>query len=153
MPGLRHLGLAEPAHLPHRAALLVAGVISTGVLATAGCGSSDSSSPSYCSSEADLQQSVDQLAEVNVVKGGTDALSSAVKKVQDDATATVDAAKQDFPSETSALNQSVSALQASVKQLSDPQQATKAVAAIPGEIQSVSNAVTSFTNATESKCS
>ena len=59
------------------------------------CGGS--SKPSYCQQTASLKQSVQDLGSVNIVQGGTSALTSALSKVQTDASAVVSSAKSDFP--------------------------------------------------------
>jgi hypothetical protein len=114
----------------------------------AACGSSK---PSYCSKVSDLQQSVKDLANVKVIQNGTSAVTNAIDKVKTNANGAIDAAKSDFPSETSALTSSVDGLATSVKQLSSAP--ASAIPAIPGQIAAVTTAVTNLVNATQSKCS
>jgi hypothetical protein len=114
----------------------------------AACGSS--SKPSYCSHVSDLQQSVKDLANVKPIQNGTKSVTDALNKVKDNAQATVDAAKKDFPSETSAVSSAVSNLASAVRQL--PSATASTLAALPGQIQAASTAVTDLANATNSKC-
>jgi hypothetical protein len=115
----------------------------------AGCGGS--SKPSYCSQTANLKKSVQDLGNVNVIQGGTSALTSALSTVESNAQAVVSSAKSDFPTETSAINSSVSALKQSAQQLSgSPTPAV--IAKLPGQISAVVTSVQNFSSATSSKC-
>jgi hypothetical protein len=117
-------------------------------VALAGCGSSK---PSYCSQTATLKKSVQDLGNVNVIQGGTSALTSALSTVESNAQAVVSSAKSDFPTETSAINSSVSALKQSAQQLSSsPTPAV--IAKLPGQISAVVTSVQNFSSATSSKC-
>ena len=88
----------------------------------AGCGGS--SKPSYCSKTADLKQSVQDLGSVNIIQGGTSALTTALSTVETNAQAVVSSAKSDFPDETAAINSSISALKQSAQQLARVADAT-----------------------------
>ena len=85
-------------------------------LVAAGCGSS-SSKPAYCSNVSSLQQSVDDLRNIQLQSGALSTLQTDLQKVQNNANAVVSSAKADFPSETSALKSSVSSLSDSIQQL------------------------------------
>ena len=87
-------------------------------LVAAGCGSS--SKPAYCSDVTDLQNSVNSLKSVQLQSGAVSTLKTDVQKVQTNANAVVSSAKQDFPSQTSALQSSVSSLSTSVQALPRP---------------------------------
>ncbi len=76
--------------------------------AIAACGGS--SKPSYCSSVSNLKSSIKALPSTNIVATGLNGLESAVTKVQSDATTAINAAKSDFPTETSALKSSIDTL-------------------------------------------
>jgi hypothetical protein len=117
-------------------------------VAAAGCGSSK---PAYCSSVSSLKSSIKALPSTNVIKNGTSALKDAVNKVQTDATSAVSAAKNDFPSETSALTSSVSALETTVKQLVSSPSAAAGIQ-VASEASAVKTAVENFSKATSSKC-
>jgi hypothetical protein len=83
-------------------------------LAGAGCGDDE---PAYCSELDDLEQAVQNLGDVDIVAGGTNAVRDALTEVESSARSTVDAARSDFPDETSAVRESVSSLEASARQL------------------------------------
>jgi hypothetical protein len=118
-------------------------------VALAGCGGS--SKPSYCSQTANLKKSVQDLGSVNIIQGGTSALTSALSTIESNAQAVVSSAKSDFPSQTAAINSSVKALKQSAQQLSSsPKPAV--IAQVPGQISAVVTSVQNFSSATSSKC-
>lgn len=135
--------------LGRRAIVLASVGLVAGALPLSSCGSSK---PSYCAEEAELKKNVQALGEVNVVQGGTNAVTSALHKVESSAKGLVEAAKSEFPTQTQALDTSVSTLVGSVKELANPQTSTSAAGKIPGEVAALSTALTGFTSATSSKC-
>ena len=100
------------------AALILAMAVAAAALVAAGCGGS--SKPDYCSNVSDLQQSVNDLKGVQLQSGALSTIQTDVQKVQSNATAVVSSAKQDFPSQTSALQSSVSTLSATINALPHP---------------------------------
>jgi hypothetical protein len=127
----------------HRLSSFLAPVTVAAVL-LAGCGSSK---PSYCSKVSDLKKSVENLTSVTSVSGLTNQLSTIETKAKD----TVNAAKSDFPSETSAVTSSVNALQATVKQLPQSPSAAQ-IATLTKQAGATVTAVKDLANATSSKC-
>lgn len=124
--------------------------ISLIALLLSACGSS--SKPSYCSSVGNLEKSVQNLSDVNVLQNGTSGLTSALQKIQNNAKSVVNDAKSDFPNESSAVTSSLHALSNSLKQLSGtPSPAT--VAKIGQQVGASVTAIKNFANATKSKCS
>ena len=119
-----------------------------GVVALTGCGSSK---PAYCADRTSLENSVKGLPGLTV-SNGLSGLKSQVTTIQSDATALVNSAKSDFPSETSAITSSVDALKTAVAALpSSPSVAQ--IATVTKDAASVVSSVKSFTDATSSKCS
>ena len=130
-----------------RAAFAAIAVVAA--IAATGCGGS--SKPGFCSDVSDLQQSVKDLGNVDLKTGGTSALDAQLKKVESSATKLESSAKSDFPTETAAIESSVSALSTAVKSL--PKSPTvQELAPIAVDVKNVANAVTGFTDATKSKC-
>ena len=116
--------------------------------AAAGCGSS--SKPAYCKDRTNLENAIKNLPST-ASSSGLSGLQSQLTTIQSDATAAVDAAKTDFPSETSALKSSVDTLSSAVKALpSNP--STTQIAAVELDAANVVSAVKGFTSATKSKC-
>jgi hypothetical protein len=120
------------------------------VAVLAGCGGS--SKPGYCKQTENLKKSVQALGSVNVVTGGTNALTSALKDVESNAQAVVSSAKSDFPNETSAINSSLNTLKNSAQSLSGSP-SPGLIAQIPGQVSALVTSITDFSNATKSKCS
>ena len=127
----------------------VATVAAGTLIALAGCGSS--SKPAYCTDRTNLENSVKGLTTV-ISSSGVSGLKSQLKTIESDATAVVNSAKGDFPSQTSAVKTSVDALQSAVKALPSSPSATQ-VAGIATAAASVVSSVKSFTDASKSKCS
>jgi len=130
------------------AATVAAAVLCAGVLAACG----GSSKPSYCSAVTNLESSIKAIPSTNIVQTGLNGLKSSLEKVQSDAETAINAAKSDFPNETSALKTSIDTLSSTVKQAaSSPSPAT--IAQIPGQVSAVVTAANNFQSATKSKCS
>ena len=76
--------------------------------------SSSSASKTLCDDSQALKSSIDDLKNVDVVQNGTSAVSSAVTKVTDSATALIDAAKSEFKPEVDDLQSSLQTLGTSI---------------------------------------
>ena len=119
-------------------------------LVAAGCGGDDK--PAYCSDVSDLQQSVGDLKNVQLSESGAlSTLQTDLQKVQSDANAVVSSAKQDFPSQTSALTSSASTVSTTIKQLPASPTAQQ-LAPVAHEISSVVTAAKDLDSATSSAC-
>jgi len=116
--------------------------------AAAGCGSS--SKPAYCKDRTNLENAIKNLPSA-ASSSGLSGLQSQLTTIQSDATAAVDAAKTDFPSETSALKSSVDTLSSAAKALPSSPSTTQ-IAAVALDAANVVSAVKTFTSATKSKC-
>ncbi len=119
-----------------------------GLVALAGCGSSK---PGYCTDRSNLENSIKGLTSLNV-SSGLSGLQSQLKKIETDATSLVNSAKNDFPSETSAIKSTVAALESAVNALPSSPSAGQ-IATVASAASSVVSSVKSFTDATSSKCS
>jgi hypothetical protein len=129
------------------ARVLLACALAIGIVATAGC---SSSKPAYCTDRSNLQNAVNGLKGLTASSGAS-AWKSQVQMVQSAATALVNSAKSDFPSQTSAITSSVDALKSSVAALSSSPSAA-AVVTVTADASSVQSSVKSFTDATSSQC-
>ncbi len=118
-------------------------------LAAAGCGSS--SKPAYCSDVSTLQQSVDDLGNIQLNSNTLSTLQTDLQTVQTNADAVVSSAKADFPSQTSALKSSVTMLSNSIKQLPASPTAQQLLP-LTVEINSVVTAAKNLSSATSSSC-
>ncbi len=137
-----------------------------GAAALAGCGSSSSPSgggttsnptggtsakPAYCTAVGNLESSIRALPSTDVVKEGTSALESAVARVKQNAQTVVEAAKSEFPSQTSALKSSADALASTVEQIVHAP-TTALISQLPGQVSAVATAAKNLESATASRC-
>jgi hypothetical protein len=83
--------------------------------------------------------------------GALSTVQTDVQKVQSNADAVVSSAKQDFPTETTALESSVSILSTAINKLPPSPTPQQLVALVP-EIQSVVTAAQGVSGATSSAC-
>ena len=125
-------------------------VLVIAALVGAGCGGDDK--PGYCENVADLQVSVDDVKNVQLSESGAlSTLQSELPQVRSDANAVVSSAKEDFPSQTSALKSSVSKLSTTIEQL--PASPTvQQLAPLAQEVSSVVTAAQDLESATSSAC-
>lgn len=130
-----------------RGCLALIGV--AGLVAVAGCGSSK---PAYCSDRTNLENSVKGLTSLNTSSGIISGVESQLKKIESNATAVVNSAKGDFPSQTSAIKSSVDALKTSVQGLPSSPSAAE-IATVAVDASKVVSSVNNFKVATNSKCS
>jgi hypothetical protein len=127
---------------------MLATAVAIGVVALAGC---SDSKPAYCTDRTNLENSVKGLTSLNF-SGGISAIQSQVAMIGTNATALVNSAKSDFPSQTKAITSSVDALKNSVAALAADRSAAN-IATATRDAASVVTSVKSFTNATSSQCS
>jgi hypothetical protein len=119
-------------------------------VALAGC-SSSSGPPSYCAARTNLENSIKGLTSLNA-SSGVSGLKSQVTAIENNASKLVDAAKGDFPSQTSAITSSVDTLKSSVSALSSSPSAAQ-IATVTKDAGSVVSSVATFMSASSSKCS
>jgi hypothetical protein len=139
----------RPGHRPalRRWGLVLAAVVALASLA-AGC---SSSKPAYCTDASQLKTSVQDLGNVNINVHDLSSVSTAVSKVQADATKFASDAKSAYPSQTKALKNSLSGLETAVKSA----KATPSVTTVATVVTSVSQVKTAASNlqtAVKGKC-
>ena len=113
---------------PRRWVLVPAAVLILSGLMAAGC---SSSKPAYCADAANLKTSVSNLGNVDVATNGLSSLQTALSSVQASASTLTTDAKSAFPSQTTALNTSLSALAAAITSAKGQPAATAATAVVP----------------------
>lgn len=128
-------------------ALTTTTVLATTVLL--GCGSSDK--PAFCGDVTTLEDSIGQLTSINIEAGVLDTVKTDLETVQTNAQTVVDSAKTDFPSESSALEDSINTAGESIQDLPSSPSATE-IAAVALNVSAVANAAKSFEEATSSAC-
>jgi hypothetical protein len=136
-PGLRSWGLVPAAAL----VLALSGL-------AAGCGSSK---PAYCADASQLKTSVQDLGNVNINIHDLSSVNTAVSKVQADAKTFASDAKSAYPSQTTALKNSVSSLQTAVKSAMG-QPSVTTVAAVVSSVSQVKTAASNLQNAVKGAC-
>jgi len=114
----------------------------------AGCGSSK---PAYCTDAEQLKTSVQDLGNVNINVHDLSSVDAAVSKVQADAEKFASDAKSAYPSQTTALKNSVSSLETAVKSaMSQPSVTT--VAAVGSSVAQVKTAADNVQSAVKGTC-
>ena len=137
-----------------RTPVAVAGAV--GLIAVAACGSSagstssSTSRPAYCSDRTNLQNSVKGLTSLNA-SAGISGLQAQVTKVKTSATRLANATKNDFPSQSNALNSSITALQNSAQSLASNPSAAN-IGTVTKDAGNVVTAARNLVNATNAKC-
>jgi hypothetical protein len=129
----------------------VAGAIA--LVAAAACGSSastTSSRPAYCADRTSLQNSIKGLTSLNA-SSGISGLQKQVDKVKTSATSLANATKNDFPSQSSALNSSITALENSARSLASNPSAAN-ITTVTKDAGNVVTAARNLVNATNAKC-
>ncbi len=116
-------------------------------VAVAGCSEDDDTS-SFCDDRVELQDSIQDLRDVNIVDDGIEALDSQLETVLGDVDA-LEASADELEPEVDALKTSVETLQASVASAETP--ADKATALVSG-LDEISVASEALTTASASEC-
>jgi len=139
----------RPVHRPglRRGALLAAAILAVSGLA-AGC---SSSKPAYCTDASQLKTSVQDLENVDINVHDLSSVNTAVSKVQADANKFAADAKSAYPSQTTALQNSLSSLETAVKSaMSQPSVTT--VAAVGSSVAQVKTAADNVQSAVKGAC-
>jgi len=119
------------------------------LVAASGCGGGGSK-PGYCTDRAALEQSVKGLTKLSPAQG-LSGLQSQLQTIQSEVNRLVASAKSDFPTETSAIRTSFTALATDVRALPSSPSATQ-IATLASDATAAVSAVRSFFDATKSKC-
>jgi len=114
----------------------------------AGCSSPP---PAYCTAATNLNNSVHNLGNVDVAKDGLGALQTALGKVQSNAKTFVSDAKSAYPSQTTALQNSLSGLGTAITSAKGQPPLT-AAASVASSVTNVKNSADTLQNALKSKC-
>ena len=141
-------------HTKSRRAIPAVLVAAVALIAAAGCGSGSSGStaskPAYCSDRSALKSSVEGLT-IPTSSDDIGQLQSQFATIKSSSTALVNAAKSDFPDETTAIQSSVDTLDSAVNALPSSPTAAQ-IATIAADASAVVTAVNGFSDATASQC-
>jgi hypothetical protein len=113
--------------------------------------SSSSSKPAYCTAASQLKTSVHNLGNVHVAQNGLSSLQTALSKVQASATTFAADAKSAYPSQTTALKNSLSSLDTAIKAAEGQPPLTAAAAVVPAVTQ-VKTSASNLQSAVKGKC-
>ena len=127
--------------------VLPAAVLVLSALA-AGC---SSSKPAYCTAASQLKTSVQDLGNITVNIHDLSSVNTAVSKVSSDAKTFAADAKSAYPSQTTALNDSLSGLETAIKS-AQSQPSLTTVAAVVSSITQVKTSAGNLQNAAAGKC-
>ncbi len=130
--------------------LLPAAVLVLSGLA-AGCSSSGSSKPAYCTAASQLKTSVQDLGNITINIHDLTSVNTAVSKVSNDAKTFASEAKSAYPSQTSALRISLSGLQTAITS-AQRQPSLTTVAAVVSSITQVKTSASNLQSAAAGKC-
>ena len=134
------------------AAVLVLSGLAAGCSSSGSTSSSSSSSkPAYCAAASQLKTSVHNLADVKVATNGLSSLQTALGKVQASATTFAADAKSAYPSQTTALKNSLSSLDTAIKSAKGQPPLTAATAVVPAVTQ-VKTSASNLQSAVKGKC-
>ena len=114
----------------------------------AGCSSSP---PAYCTAASQLKTSVQDLGNITVNINDLSSVNTAVSKVSSDAKTFAADAKSAYPSQTTALNDSLSGLETAIKS-AQSQPSLTTVAAVVSSITQVKTSANNLQNAAAGKC-
>ena len=132
---------------PREWGLLPAAVLILATLA-AGC---SSSKPAYCTAADQLKTSVQDLGNININVHDLSSVNTAVSKVQANANTFASEAKSAYPSQTTALQNSLSSLEAAVKSaMGQPSLTT--VTAVVSSVTQMKTAASNLQSAASGKC-
>jgi len=126
-------------------------VAALGLVGLAGCGSSSSSKPAYCSARTSLENSIRQVTSLSP-SSGIAALEAAFTNIKTNPNTVISQAKSDFPSQTSAIKTSVDSLTTAINAL-ETNPSPSNIATVTGAASNVVSSFKSFVDATKSKCS
>jgi hypothetical protein len=133
------------------AAVLVLSGLAAGCSSSGSTGSSSSSKPGYCTAASQLKTSVHNLGNVHVAQNGLSSLQTALSKVQTSANTFATDAKSAYPSQTTALKNSLSSLAAAIKSAKGQPPLTAAAAVVPAVTQ-VKTSASNLQSAVKGKC-
>lgn len=127
--------------------LLPAAVLVLSGLATA-C---SSSKPAYCTAASQLKTSVHNLGDITINIHDLSSVNTAVSKVSNDAKTFASEAKSAYPSQTTALHNSLSGLNTAIKS-AQGQPSLTTIAAVVSSITQVKTSAGNLQSAAAGKC-
>lgn len=134
--------------LPAAPFLSVACIAAVAAVTLPGCGK-----PEYCAKKTEFNTSVTTLTNVSLTPPDPTVINTDITNVQNAGTAMVNAAKSDFPSQSSALENAVNDVVATGKTLSTSKDLTATGVTLAAQLLTLNSAWNSFKTATNDACS
>ena len=131
--------------------LLAAAVLALSGLATGCSSSSTSSKPAYCTAASQLKTSVHNLGNITINIHDLSSVTTAVSKVSSDAATFASEAKSAYPSQTTALKNSLTSLETAIKSAKAQPSLTTIAAVVPAVTQ-VKTSAGNLQSAAKGKC-
>lgn len=128
--------------------LSVACIAAVAAVTLPGCGK-----PEYCAKKTEFNTSVTTLTNVSLTPPDPTVINTDITNVQNAGTAMVNAAKSDFPSQSSALENAVNDVVATGKTLSTSKDLTATGVTLAAQLLTLNSAWNSFKTATNDACS
>lgn len=128
--------------------LSVACIAAVAAVTLPGCGK-----PEYCAKKTDFNSSVTTLTSVSLTPPDPTEISTDISNVQDAGTAMINAAKSDFPSQSTALENAVNGVVATGKTLTTTKDLTATGVTLAAQLLTLNSAWNSFKTATNDACS
>ncbi len=127
--------------------LSVACIAAVAAVTLPGCGK-----PEYCAKRADFSSSVSTLTSVSLTPPNPTEINTNVTNVQNAGTAMLNAAKSDFPNQTTALENALDAVVATGKELTTTKDPAGTGLTLAAQLLTLNAAWKSFDEATNDAC-
>jgi len=127
--------------------LSIAAIAAVAAVTLPGCGK-----PEFCAKKTEFNSSVTTLTSVSLSPPDPTEINSDITSVQSAGTAMINAAKSDFPSESSSLESAVNAVVATGKTLTTTKDLTATGITLATPLLTLSSAWKSFETATNDAC-
>jgi hypothetical protein len=131
--------------------LLAAAVLALSGLATGCSSSSTSSKPAYCTAASQLKTSVHNLGNITINIHDLSSVNTAVSKVSSDAATFASEAKSAYPSQTTALKNSLTGLETAIT-AAKAQPSLTTIAAVVSAVTQVKTSAGNLQSAAKGKC-
>ncbi|MEI6793437.1 MAG: hypothetical protein WCK97_09430 [Actinomycetes bacterium] len=128
--------------------LSIACIAAVAAVTLPGCGK-----PEYCAKKTDFDSSVTTLTHVSLAPPDPTVVETDITNVQNAGTAMINAAKSDFPSQSSALENAITSVVATGKTLTTTKDLTATGLTLTAQLLTLNSAWSSFKTATNDACS
>ena len=128
--------------------LSIACIAAVAAVTLPGCGK-----PEYCAKKTEFNSSITKLTSVSLTPPDPTVVGDDITSVENAGTAMINAAKSDFPSQTTALENSINSVVATGKTLTTTKDLAATGLTLTAELLTLNSAWSSFNKATNDACS